>query len=62
MISINLYIFINGKEMIISTQINNLTIIDPDLNAIKKFKKNFKRIFKIKNLRKIKKILNIKII
>jgi hypothetical protein len=37
-------------------------IIGPDLSAIKKFKENFERIFKIKNLREIKKILNIKII
>jgi hypothetical protein len=37
-------------------------IIGPDLSAVKKFKKNFKRIFKIKNLKEIKKILNIKII
>jgi hypothetical protein len=37
-------------------------IIGPDLNAIKKFKKNFGRIFKIKDLEEIKKILNIKII
>jgi hypothetical protein len=36
-------------------------IIDPDLSAVKKFKENFERIFKIKNLRKMKKILNIKI-
>jgi hypothetical protein len=33
----------------------------PDLSVIKKFKENFERIFKIKNLEKIKKILNIKI-
>jgi hypothetical protein len=37
-------------------------IADLNLSAVKKFKKNFRRIFKIKDLREIKKILNIKII
>jgi hypothetical protein len=37
-------------------------IAGPDLSVIKKFKENFGRIFKIKNLEEMKKILNIKII
>jgi hypothetical protein len=36
-------------------------IVDPDLSAVKKFKKNFGRIFKIKDLGEMKKILDIKI-
>jgi hypothetical protein len=47
--------------MIIETWINDLAIIGPNLSKIIKFKKAFGEIFKIKNLEKIKKILNIKI-
>jgi hypothetical protein len=47
--------------MIIKTWINDLTIIDPNLSEIIKFKKAFGEIFKIKDLGEMKKILNIKI-
>jgi hypothetical protein len=60
-ISIDPYIFVNGKGLIIGTWIDDLAITDYNLSDIKKFKTEFDKIFKIKNLKKLKKILNIKI-
>jgi hypothetical protein len=47
--------------MIIKTWINDLIIVGLNLFKIIKFKRAFGGIFKIKDLRKIKKIFNIKI-
>jgi TnpA family transposase len=47
--------------MIINIWVNDLAIVRPDLSQVKKFKKDFEYIFKIKDLGEIKKILNIKI-
>jgi hypothetical protein len=41
--------------------VNDLTIVKCNLANIKEFKEAFRRIFKIKDLREIKKILRIKI-
>jgi hypothetical protein len=60
-ISADLCIFVNGKGLIIGTWIDDLIITGRNLSDIKKFKTEFGKIFKIKNLEKLKKILSIKI-
>ena len=46
-------IFINGKGMILDTQVNDLAIIAREPSIINDFKRDFARIFKIKDLEEI---------
>ena len=57
----NFYIFINKKGLIINIQINNLIITIQTILQINIFKRNFAYIFYIKDLREIKRILNIRV-
>ena len=56
------YIYINKvKELIVLIYINDIFIASPSKKKIKWFKKEFVKIFKIKDLRELKKIFDIKI-
>ena len=49
------------KELIVLIYVNNISIVSSSKKKIKWFEKKFVKVFKIKNLRKLKKIFDIKI-